>query len=211
MKKEKRVLIFLGKPGSGKGTQAELVAKKLGIPSIAMGDMLRNIKKQKTPLAKKISGLIDKGQFVPDNLVFSILQGRIKKADCKKGYILDGFPRTLLQAKMFKEPVEKVIYIDVKNSAIVKRLSSRMECSCGRVYNLMTKPPKKKGICDACGRKLYRRDDDLPETIKKRLDIYEKQTKPLIEYYKNKKVLEKVNGEKEIKILFKDIIQILGK
>ncbi len=205
------IVIFLGKPGSGKGTQAELVSEKLEIPVISMGEILRNIKRQKTETAKKVSKLIDKGQFVPDNLIFGILDKRLRRKECNKGYILDGFPRTLYQAKMFKQKVDSVIYIDVSNSTIIKRLSSRRECSCGKVYNLLTKKPKKQGVCDDCGKNLYIREDDKPETVKKRLQIYNMQTKPLIEFYKKKGILHKVNGEQTIKRILSDIMKLLKK
>jgi len=203
------ILIFLGKPGSGKGTQANLVSKKIKIPVISMGEILRNIEKQKTLLARIVRQRIDKGDLIPDKLAQIILRKRLQKKDCRQGYILDGFPRTLKQARGFKEKIDKVVYVDVSDKTIIKRLSSRLECSCGMVYNLVTNPPRKKGICDRCGKNLRRRKDDEPKTIKKRLQIYKKQTRPLIRFYSQKGILVKVDGEKGIKEIFGNIIGIL--
>ena len=194
-------LIILGKPGSGKGTQAETISKKLRIPQIATGEILRGIERQKTALAKLIKSRIDKGLFIPDKLAAQITFNRLKKKDCKKGFILDGFPRNVNQARMLdkKFKIDKVIYLDVPDSLIVKRLSSRRECYCGMVYNMITNPPKRDEVCDKCGRKLYRRKDDAPETIKKRLKIYNKMTRPVVGFYRKKKILAKVDGSQEIK------------
>ena len=205
------IIIFLGKPGSGKGTQANLVSKKFKIPVISMGEILRGMEKQKTPMGRFIKSRIDRGKFVPDKIAFEILKKRIQKKDCKKGYVLDGFPRTLEQARMFKEKIGRVIYIDVSDKTIIKRLSSRWECSCGMTYNMLTNPPKKDKICDKCGRRLYRRKDDEPETIRKRLEIYNEQTRPLIKFYSSKNLLIKVNGEKSIKEIYTDVLGILKK
>jgi len=205
------ILIFLGKPGSGKGTQAAMVAEKMEIPTISMGEILRNIEKENTPLSKEIKSHIDKGNLVPDELVLQLLSERLKKPDCKNGCILDGFPRTVKQAELFDKKIDRVIYIDVKDETIIKRLSSRRECSCGMVYNLITNPPKKDGICDKCGRKLYTRKDDNPETIKNRLKVYNEQTKPLIDFYTKKRLFVKVDGERTIDEILKEIVAILKK
>jgi len=205
------ILVFLGKPGSGKGTQATLLSKKLKIPAISMGELLRKIEKENSPLGKFVKKRIDKGLLMPDEITFKILKKRLQRKDCRKGFIIDGFPRTVSQAEMLEKikKVDKVIYIDVPDKVIVKRLSSRRECSCGAVYNMITNPPKNDEICDFCGKKLYIRNDDKPETVKKRLNVYNKQTKPLIDFYKKKKLLAKVNGNQEIKKIFKDIMKIL--
>jgi len=205
------ILVFLGKPGSGKGTQATLLSKKLKIPAISMGELLRKIEKENSPLGKFVKKRIDKGLLMPDEITFKILKKRLQRKDCRKGFIIDGFPRTVSQAEMLEKikKVDKVIYIDVPDKVIVKRLSSRRECSCGAVYNMITNPPKNDEICDVCGKKLYIRNDDKPETVKKRLNVYNKQTKPLIDFYKKKKLLAKVNGNQEIKKIFKDIMKIL--
>jgi len=206
------ILIFLGKPGSGKGTQDSMVSKELGMPTISMGELLRKMEDDKTPLAKKIKEHIDKGNLAPDDLVIQLLNERLKKPDCKNGYILDGFPRTLNQAEIFDRKIDKVVYIDVPDEVITKRLSSRRECpSCGATYNLITNPPKKDEICDRCGSRLAIRKDDNPETIKNRLNVYNSQTKPLIEYYEKKKLLAKVNGDQPIDKIFKQIMVILKK
>jgi len=202
-------LIILGKPGSGKGTQAQMISRIFKIPQIATGEILRKMEKENTPAAKFIKSRIDKGLFVPDKLAAEITARRLKKPDCKKGFVLDGFPRTISQAKALekKMKIDKAIYLDVPDKLIVKRLSSRRECYCGTVYNMTTNPPKRDEICDRCGRRLYRRKDDEPATIKKRLGIYNKLTKPVIDFYRKKKMLLKVDGAREIKIIFNDIMK----
>ncbi len=206
------ILIFLGKPGSGKGTQTVRVAEKLKIPTISMGEILRGIEKESTPLAKEIKSHIDKGNLVPDDLVLQLLDERLKKPDCRKGYILDGFPRTVNQAEMFGGKIDRVLYIDVLDETIIDRLSSRRECpSCRAIFNVITNPPKKEGICDNCGAKLIIRKDDNPETVKNRLKVYNEQTKPLIDYYTKKSLLVKVNGEKAISDIFNSIMAIFKK
>lgn len=195
-------LVILGKPGSGKGTQADVISKSYRICHISTGEILRKIKNQKTPLGRLVKSKIDKGQFVPESVAIKITFSEIKK--CKRGFLLDGFPRTVSQAEKLDKNfnIDRVIYLNVPDSLIVKRLSSRRECSCGMVYNVITNPPKKKGICDKCGKKLYIRDDDKPETVRKRLKIYNKLTKPVIGFYKKKKILIKVDGTGTIKQVF---------
>ncbi|MEM4336390.1 MAG: nucleoside monophosphate kinase [Candidatus Woesearchaeota archaeon] len=204
-------LVILGKPGSGKGTQAGLISKKLRIPHISTGEILRKLERENTLIAKLIKKRIDKGFFIPDTIAADITFKRIRRNDCKKGFILDGFPRNVQQAKMLdkKFEIDKVIYIDLSDSIIIKRLSARRECYCGRVYNMITNPPKKDEICDICGRKIYIRNDDKPAIIKNRLKLYRKTAKPLIDFYKKKKILIKVNGNQPIKELFKVIINSL--
>lgn len=206
------ILIFLGKPGSGKGTQAAMVAEKLRIPTISMGELLREIATQDTPLARTVKEVTGKGNLLGDDLIINILEERIEKNDCKKGFILDGFPRTVNQAEIFNKKVDKVIYIDVRNETIIDRLSSRRECpTCRAIFNVITNPPKKEGICDNCGAKLIIRKDDNPETIKNRLKVYEESTKPLIDYYTKKGLLMKVNGEQAIEDILNEILTILKK
>lgn len=208
------ILVFLGKPGSGKGTQAELVSEKLGIPVITTGKILRNIEKGSNPLAEEVKEKIDKGELVPDNLIMKILKERLQQEDCQEGYILDGFPRNSEQAEMFnntfEENIDKVFYIEVSDEAIIKRLSSRRECpSCGRVYNLITNPPKDDETCDFCGDTLLTREDDKPDVIRKRLEIYNNQTKELIDYYKQKDLLIEIDGEKPIEKVFEEIMNFI--
>ena len=202
-------LVILGKPGSGKRTQAQMISKELGIPAVSMGEILRQIEKQDTTLGRKIKKVIDKGQLLPAKMALDILDEKLRKLNMKKGVILDGFPRTISQAKALekKMKIDKAIYLDVPDKLIVKRLSSRRECYCGTVYNMTTNPPKRDEICDRCGRRLYRRKDDEPATIKKRLGIYNKLTKPVIDFYRKKKMLLKVDGAREIKSIFNDIIK----
>lgn len=198
------ILIFLGKPGSGKGTQAELVAKKFKIPTISMGELLRQSQDE------KLKEIMQNGELVPNDITFDILNRRISKDDCKEGFILDGFPRNLAQAEHLDVKIDKVIYIDIPDEIIVKRLSSRLECACGMTFNTITKPPKKEGVCDKCGKELYRRKDDNPETIRKRLKTYNELTSPLIKLYEEKGILIKINGDREIKKIFDEIIKILS-
>ncbi len=201
-------IILLGKPGAGKGTQAELLSNWFKIPIISMGEILRNIERRKTKLGKLIGSYINKGRLIPDWIATNIVKKEIRG---KKGYILDGYPRNINQAKEFEgfERIDYVIDIYVPDSIIVKRLSARRECVCGMSYNLLTNPPKKDLICDVCERKLYRRKDDNPKTIKRRLIVYKKRTKPLIDFYKRKGVLIRVNGNLPIKKTFNQIIKNL--
>ena len=202
-------LILLGKPGSGKGTQAQMISRKLRIPQISTGEILRKMENENTPLGRLIKSRLDRGLFVSDRIAVKITIDKLKKPESKKGFILDGFPRTLSQAKLLEKTIkiDKVIYLDVPDSLIVKRLSSRRECYCGTVYNMITNSPKKDEICDRCGRKLYIRKDDRPETIKKRLKIYNKLTKPVADFYKKKGILVKVDGSRKIKKIFNDIVK----
>lgn len=203
-------IILLGKPGAGKGTQAELLSERFKIPIIAIGEVLRNLERKKTRLGKLIGVYINKGRLVPDWIVTNIVKKEIRR---KKRYILDGYPRNVNQAHEFEkfEKIDYVIDIDVPDSIIVKRLSARRECVCGMTYNLLTNPPKKDLICDVCGKKLYRRKDDTPKTIKRRLIVYKAQTNPLIDFYKRKGILIRVNGNLPIKKTFNLILKNLKK
>ena len=182
-------LIILGPPGSGKGTYASRLQLKLGIPAIATGDMLREIVRQQSKLAKTVKDYMSTGKLVPDEIVIQVLKERLARDDCKKGFILDGFPRTIEQAEALDRirSIDAVILLHVPEWIIVERLSSRRVCrKCGEVYNILYLKPKKEGVCDKCGGELYQRMDDTPRVVKDRLGVYEKQTEPLIRYYRGK-------------------------
>ncbi|MBW1971352.1 MAG: adenylate kinase [Deltaproteobacteria bacterium] len=211
-------LILLGPPGSGKGTQAKMLVEKYDIPQISTGDILRAAVKEGSPMGLKAKEYMDKGKLVPDDVVIGIIEERLKKDDCKKGFILDGFPRTLAQAEALKRLLAKkeikldaVISIDVDEEEVIRRLTGRRTCkNCGAMYHIIFSPPKKEGICDKCGGELYQRDDDKEETIRARLKIYKEQTAPLIEYYKMEGLLKEVQGTGEIKEIFNRIESILS-
>lgn len=182
-------LIMLGPPGSGKGTYASRLQLKLGIPAIATGDILREIVKEETMLSRKVKKYMSKGELVPDSIVIEVLNERLAKDDCKKGFILDGYPRTIEQAKALSDftKIDAIVRLFVPEWIIIERLSSRRICkSCGEVYNIRFLKPKKEGTCDKCDGPLYQRIDDTPKVIKERLKVYERQTQPLLEYYKGK-------------------------
>ena len=195
-------IIFLGAPGAGKGTQAELVAAKAGIPTISTGVILREAIKNKTPLGVSAQSYIENGQLVPDELVIDILTARLNEEDCKNGYILDGFPRTIAQAEALDKmniKIDKVINIYVPDEKIVERLAGRRSCSeCGATYHVVYNPSKDGVHCTNCGKELTQRADDNPETIKNRLEVYHKQTAPLEEFYRNRGILCDVVGQEEV-------------
>lgn len=195
-------LIFLGAPGAGKGTQAEIVCDKLGIPAISTGNMLREAVKNGTPAGLAAKEKMDKGDLVPDDIVIGILKDRIAQPDCQKGFILDGFPRTVEQAEALEKmgvKIDKVIEISVPDEKIISRLSGRRVCEgCGASYHLDFKPTKTEGICDACGAKVVQRVDDKPETVLSRLETYREKTAPLKGYYEGKGILKTVEGQEEI-------------
>ena len=195
-------IIFLGAPGAGKGTQAELVAAKACIPTISTGVILREAIKNKTPLGVSAQSYIENGQLVPDELVIDILTARLQESDCKNGYILDGFPRTIAQAEALDEmgiKIDKVINIYVPDDKIVERLAGRRSCSeCGATYHVVYNPSKDGVHCTNCGKELTQRADDKPETIMKRLEVYHKQTAPLEEFYRNRGILCDVVGQEEV-------------
>ena len=211
-------IIMLGAPGAGKGTQAKKVAKKYNIPHISTGDIFRADIKEGTELGKRAKEYMDKGELVPDDITIGMLLDRIHKADCKDGFVLDGFPRTIPQAKSLSEALSKLnekidyaINIDVPDDSIITRMSGRRAClSCGSTYHIKYSAPKKENICDNCGSELVIRDDDKPETVKKRLDVYHKQTQPLIDYYDNENILANVDGTKDMEEVFLDIVAVLG-
>lgn len=210
-------IIMLGAPGAGKGTQAKMIADKYGIPHISTGDILRGNVKKGTELGLEAKKFMDGGLLVPDELTVKILLDRVAQDDCEKGYVLDGFPRTIPQAKVLDETLSKLgevidfaINVDVPDSNIVKRMSGRRAClSCGATYHTEHIPPQKEGICDTCQQELILRDDDQPETVLKRLTVYHEQTKPLIDYYTNKGVLHTVDGTVDMQEVFEAIINVL--
>jgi adenylate kinase len=206
----KRFLVLLGPPGAGKGTQAVKIAQEYKIPHISTGDIFRANIKEGTELGRKAKKYLDSGELVPDSVVTDIVADRVKKDDCRRGFLLDGFPRTLPQAEALDKilsvegcPLTAVVNVDVDREALIRRLSARRTCSqCGENYNLISKAPKKEGVCDKCGGSLYQRDDDKRETIENRLVVYEKQTAPLIDYYRGSKRLVTVSGEGAIEEVF---------
>ncbi len=211
-------IIMLGAPGAGKGTQAKQIAAKYEIPHISTGDIFRANIKNGTDLGKKAKEYMDQGLLVPDELTCDLVVDRINQDDCANGFVLDGFPRTIPQAQCLDEALEKMgqkmdfaIDVDVPDSNIVNRMSGRRAClACGATYHIVAIPPKKEGICDACGKELVLRDDDKPETVQKRLDVYHEQTQPLIDYYKNQGILHSVVGTKPMEEVFADIEAVLG-
>ena len=212
-------IIMLGAPGAGKGTQAKMLSEKYDIPHISTGDIFRANIKNNTELGKKAKSYMDAGQLVPDELVVDLVVDRIKAKDCFKGFILDGFPRTIPQAEALdyalnnqNEKIDYAINVDVPDEDIIERMSGRRACvGCGATYHLVYNPTKKEGICDVCGEKLILRDDDKPETVKKRLQVYHDQTQPLIDHYEKKGALLTVDGTQDIKVVFEDITKVLDK
>jgi adenylate kinase len=210
-------IVMLGAPGAGKGTQASMIAENFGIPHISTGDIFRANIKNGTELGKEAKAYMDKGELVPDELTVRLLLDRVAQDDCKDGYVLDGFPRTIPQAEVLEKELEKTgdkidkaVNVDVPDENIVRRMSGRRAClKCGATYHIVHIPPKKEGICDVCGSELVLRDDDKEETVKNRLDVYHKQTSPLIDFYSKRNVLETVDGTKDSKEVFEDIKKIL--
>lgn len=211
-------IIIFGAPGSGKGTQAKKLSLYYNIPHISTGDILRNIMNENTNIGNKIKNFIDNGSLVPDNILVEIIKNRLEKDDCKKGYILDGYPRTLNQAneleiilKKLNKNIEYIFNIEVPIDLILERLCNRIVCSCGYSYNTKFNPPKVSGFCDNCKSKLIYRNDDNPDLIKKRIEVYEKQTKPVLEYYHQKKILYNINGALSINKIFEIINKYVTK
>ncbi len=211
-------IIMLGAPGAGKGTQAKKIAAKYSIPHISTGDIFRANIKNGTELGNKAKTYMDQGLLVPDELVVDLVVDRVKQDDCTNGYVLDGFPRTIPQAEALDKALaaigEKMDYavdVDVPDENIVHRMSGRRACvGCGATYHLEYAPTKTEGICDVCGKELILRDDDKPETVKKRLGVYHEQTQPLIDYYTNAGILKTVDGTIDINDVFQAIVDILG-
>lgn len=211
-------IIMLGAPGAGKGTQAKMIADKYGVPHISTGDIFRANIKNGTELGMEAKKYMDQGLLVPDELTVRILLDRVAQDDCKNGYVLDGFPRTIPQAEVLDceltklgDHIDYAINVDVPDENIVKRMTGRRAClTCGATYHIEHVPPKKEGICDVCGSELVLRDDDKPETVKNRLNVYHEQTQPLIDFYTEKGVLKTVDGTVPMEEVFAAITAILG-
>ena len=211
-------IIMLGAPGAGKGTQAKQIAAKYQIPHISTGDIFRANIKNGTELGKKAKTYMDQGALVPDELTCDLVMDRIQQDDCKNGFVLDGFPRTIPQAEALDAALKKIsqtmdyaIDVDVPDENIVNRMGGRRACvKCGATYHVVFAAPKTEGVCDTWGEDLVLRDDDKPETVQKRLEIYHDQTHPLIEYYEKKGVLHTVDGTQTMEDVFKNITDILG-
>ena len=209
---------MLGAPGAGKGTQAKKIAEKYHIPHISTGDIFRANIKNGTELGKKAKTYMDQGALVPDELVCDLVVDRVRQEDCRNGYVLDGFPRTIPQAESLDatlaslgESVDYAINVEVPDEKIVNRMSGRRACvGCGATYHLVYAPTKAEGICDTCGAELILRDDDKPETVLKRLGVYHNETQPLIDYYRGKGILKEVDGTMDMADVFRAIVEILG-
>lgn len=213
-------IVLLGGPGSGKGTQAKMLTEKLGVPQISTGDIFRAALKEGTPMGLKAKTFMDKGELVPDDVVIGVVEERLAKPDLEKGFMLDGFPRTLAQAEALdkiltslKKKIDHAILVDVPDEELVGRLSGRRTCrdsACGKMYHVMFNPPKIEGKCDACGADLYQRDDDNEKTIRERLTVYNSATSPLVDYYDGKGLLRRVEGVGPIGQIFASIEKVLG-
>lgn len=211
-------IIMLGAPGAGKGTQAKQIADKYSIPHISTGDIFRANLKAGTELGKKAKEYMDKGLLVPDELTCDLVMDRIAQDDCKNGFVLDGFPRTIPQAEALDAALTKIdqkmdyaIDVDVPDDNIINRMSGRRAClSCGATYHIVSIPTKVEGVCDRCGKPVVLRDDDQPETVKKRLEVYHAQTQPLIDYYQKQGILKSVDGTQPMESVFGAIVEILG-
>lgn len=211
-------IIMLGAPGAGKGTQAKMIADKYKIPHISTGDIFRMNIKNGTDLGMEAKKYMDQGLLVPDELTVRILLDRVAKEDCKDGYVLDGFPRTIPQAEVLEDALNKLgdkidyaINVEVPDEHIIRRMGGRRAClSCGATYHIEHVPPKKEGICDQCGQELVLRDDDKPETVQNRLRVYQEQTQPLIDFYMERNVLKSVDGTQDMQDVFHAIVELLG-
>lgn len=212
-------LILLGGPGAGKGTQAKMLIDKFQIPQISTGDILRAAVKEGTQLGQEAKTYMDAGKLVPDSVVIGIIEDRLKQSDCQKGFILDGFPRTVPQAEALDDTLKKmgskidhVVNIAVDEEELVKRLTGRRTCKhCGQMYHVMFNPPKQEGVCDKCGGELYQRDDDNEATVRARLATYNQQTKPLIDYYRKQGLVRDIKGEGSIADIFQKIVDTVAK
>lgn len=210
-------IIMLGAPGAGKGTQAKMIADTYGLPHVSTGDIFRMNIKNGTQLGMEAKKYMDQGLLVPDELTVRILLDRVGQDDCKNGYVLDGFPRTIPQAEVLEDALAKLgdqidyaINVEVPDENIIRRMGGRRAClSCGATYHIEHVPPKKEGICDTCGQELVLRDDDKPETVKNRLRVYQEQTQPLIDFYTKKGVLRSVDGTQDMQVVFAAIKEIL--
>ena len=211
-------LVLMGLPGAGKGTQAEKIVEKYNIPHISTGDMFRAAIKEGTELGLQAKSFMDKGALVPDEVTIGIVKDRLSKDDCEKGFLLDGFPRTVAQAAALDEmlselnrPIDYVINVDVDKDILMERLTGRRICKeCGATYHLVFNPPTQEGVCTRCGGELYQRADDNAETVQNRLEVNLAQTKPLLSFYEDKGTLRNINGQQDINVVFEDIEKLLG-
>ena len=211
-------VIFLGAPGVGKGTQADAVSQKFGIPKLSTGDLLRESVAKQTPLGKEAQGFMERGDLVPDEVVIGLVREKLSSPECQTGFLLDGFPRTVAQADQLGKildaqgaTLDRVVYFTLPNSEIVKRISGRRTCpNCKAVYHLESIPPKQEGVCDECGSSLVQRNDDKPETIESRLAVYQEQTAPLIDYYAKKEILSELDGAGLVEDVEKRLVALLS-
>jgi adenylate kinase len=209
-------IVLFGPPGSGKGTQAKMLAERYGIPHVSTGDILREHLKKKTKLGLEAKAYMDRGALVPDDILIGIIKYRLSQPDCASGFILDGYPRTVPQADSLSviltelgKKLDVVLNVDVPDEELIKRLAGRRMCGCGASYHIPFNPPKREGICDRCGKPLYQRDDDKEEAVTNRLEVYKQQTQPLIEYYTNEDLMRTVNGAASILEVFDRICRVL--
>lgn len=211
-------IVMLGAPGAGKGTQAKKLSVKYGIPHISTGDIFRANIKEGTDLGKKAKEYMDQGLLVPDELVVDLVADRLQKDDCRKGFVLDGFPRTIPQAAALDDALKKMgttldlaVNVEVPDENIVRRMSGRRACvGCGATYHIVYAAPKTEDVCDVCGKSLILREDDRPDTVQKRLDVYHTQTQPLIDYYGKASILKEVDGTQDIEKVFDEIVALCG-
>jgi adenylate kinase len=213
MKKQIYRIVFLGPQGSGKGTQAEMLAAELKIPIIATGDIYRQEAKKKTIFGEKVASYMHQGKLVPDDITNSLVERRLSKKDCEAGFILDGYPRTLAQAEALVSLADltQVILIDISDKEAIHRIAGRVTCKCGATYHYKYKPPKKEGICDKCGEPLFVRKDDKEEmALRKRLAIYHEEIDPLIKFYSQKGILHKINGEPSIAKVHQEVMAVFN-
>jgi adenylate kinase len=211
-------IVLMGLPGAGKGTQAEKIVEKYGIPHISTGDMFRAAMKEETELGLKAKSFMDKGELVPDEVTIGIVRERLSREDCHKGFLLDGFPRTVAQADALEsmladlgKKIDYVINIQVDKGVLMERLTGRRICkNCGATYHLVFNPPSEEGVCDRCGGELYQREDDNAETVQNRLDVNIKQTQPLLDFYQDKGYLVNIDGQRDIKDVFSEIDELIG-
>ena len=206
-------LVFFGAPGAGKGTQAEIISEKLNIPAVSTGAIIRKAVKDGTPMGLAAKDRIEKGELVPDEVVIGIIRERIAEDDCKNGFILDGFPRTVPQAEALDKmgiDIDVVLNLEVSDDAIVTRMSGRRTCQCGATYHIVYKAPKKEGICDICGEALTIRKDDAPEVVISRLETYHNETEPLKDFYEKKGILKTVTGQEELADTTRLTLEALG-
>ena len=212
-------IVLLGPPGAGKGTQAKSISNRYSIPHISTGDIFRKNISEETPLGIEAKQYIDNGQLVPDEVTINMVKDRLTWEDCKNGYLLDGFPRTVAQAEALEaflnsrdEKIDTALLIDVPMEFILERMTGRRVCgSCGASYHVKFNPTKVEGICDVCGSEVVQRKDDREDTVRERLDVYERQTQPLIDFYKEKNLLSTVDGTKAINEVFNDICELFGR